>query len=73
MVRWMSETIACALLTLRSSSEPVSCVRLGKGGGGSPGALDANVRGWFDFYLKSLTLRNSGQLSIIIQRQAAEK
>ena len=43
--RW---TIACALLALRSSSEPIPCAGFGKDVGDSPGALDANVRLQFD-------------------------
>ena len=43
-VRWMSETIAWAFLTLRSSSEPVLGAGLGKEAGDSPGALDVNFR-----------------------------
>ena len=65
MVRWMSETISCALLTLRSSSEPVPCTGLGREAGDSPGALDANFRRQFNSDSKSLTWRESRRSSMI--------
>ena len=47
--RQISETMSRIFMTSLRMSDAVPGVLLGKGGGDSPGALDANVRSQFHF------------------------